>query len=94
VLFLVSVISTLFIENSQVLEISPGELRVRNDLNFPLSLLRDLYNIAEVANTAIDLDLVLQELFKGRDVEDFVAGRLRCVNDELTCSVSLISPSK
>ena len=40
-------------------------------------------DIAEVADTAVDLDLVVQELLEGGDVEDLVAGGLRSIDDEL-----------
>jgi hypothetical protein len=70
-------------EYSQVLKISSGELRVRNDLDLSVSLLRDLHSIAEVSNTSINLNLVLEELLEGGDVEDLVAGGLRSVDDEL-----------
>ena len=56
---------------------------MRNNLNLSIADLLDLYNIAQVSNTAVDLDLVLEELLKGRDVEDLVAGGLRGVDDEL-----------
>jgi hypothetical protein len=37
---------------------------VRNDLNLSIADLGDLDDIAEVSNTAIDLDLVLEELLE------------------------------
>jgi hypothetical protein len=67
----------------QVLEISPRELSVRNDLNLALSLLRDLYSIAKVSDAAINLYLVLEELLESGDIEDLVAGGLRSVDDKL-----------
>jgi hypothetical protein len=67
----------------QVLEISPRELSVRNDFNLALSLLRNLYNIAKVSDAAINLYLVLEELLESGNIEDFVAGGLRSVDDEL-----------
>lgn len=54
-----------------------------SDLNLAITNLLDLDNIAEVANAAVNLDLVLEELLEGADVEDLVAGGLRSVNDEL-----------
>jgi hypothetical protein len=48
----------------QVLEISPRELSVCNDLNFSFSLLRDLDGVAEVSNASVNLYLVLKELLE------------------------------
>jgi hypothetical protein len=45
---------------------------VRNDLNLSLTGLGDLDDIAEIANAAVDLDLVLEELLEGGDVENLV----------------------
>lgn len=53
------------------------------DLDLSIADLLDLDDITEVANTAVDLDLVLEELLEGADVEDLVAGGLRSVDDEL-----------
>ncbi len=54
-----------------------------NDLDLAVALLGDLDGLAEVADAAVDLDLLVQELLEGRDVEDLVAGGLRGVDDEL-----------
>lgn len=54
-----------------------------NDLDFPIPLLRDLYDIAQVPNAPIDLDFVVEEFLEGRDIEDFVARRLRGIDDVL-----------
>ena len=67
----------------QVLEISARELGVCNNLNLSIADLGDLDDITEVSNTAVDLDLVLEELLEGGDVENLVAGGLRSVDDEL-----------
>lgn len=56
---------------------------MRNNLDLPLALLAYLHNIAEVPDAAIDLDLVVEELFEGGDVEDLVRGGLRSVDYEL-----------
>jgi hypothetical protein len=56
---------------------------VRNDLNLAIADLLDLNGITQVSDTAIDLDLVLEELLEGGDVEDFVASGLRGVDYEL-----------
>lgn len=70
-------------ENLQVLEVAAGELVVGNDLNLALTLLGDLNLVAEVADATLNLDLVLEELLKGSDVEDLVGGGLGSVDDEL-----------
>lgn len=54
-----------------------------NDLDLAVTLLGDLDGIAQVADTAFNLDLLVQELLESGDIEDFVAGRLGCVDDEL-----------
>ena len=56
----------------QVLEISARELGVRNHLDLALALLAYLHNVAEVPNATIDLDLVVEELLEGGDVEDLI----------------------
>jgi hypothetical protein len=70
-------------DDVQVLEVTARELIVGNDLDLALALLRDLDDLAEVADAALDLDPLVQELLKGRDIEDLVAGGLRSVDDEL-----------
>jgi hypothetical protein len=64
---------------------------VCNDLDLALTLLGDLDDIAEVADTAIDLDLVLEELLEGGDIEDLVRRRLRGVDDELLGDLWLLA---
>ncbi|KAI0410273.1 ankyrin repeat-containing domain protein [Xylaria grammica] len=49
----------------------------------PIADLLDGDGVAEVADAAIDLDLVLEELLEGGGVEDLVAGGLRSVDDQL-----------
>ena len=70
-------------KSSQVFKISSRELCVCNDLNLSIADLGNLDDITKVSDTAVDLDLVLEELLEGGDVEDLVAGRLRSVDDEL-----------
>jgi hypothetical protein len=53
------------------------------NLDLAISNLGDLNDLAEVSDTAINLDLVLEKLLEGGDVEDLVAGGLRGVDDEL-----------
>lgn len=70
-------------ENVQVLEVAARELIVGNDLNLAIADLGDLDGLAEVADAALNLDLLGEELLEGRDVEDLVAGGLRSVDNEL-----------
>ena len=51
--------------DSQVLQISARERDVRHDLNLAIADLGDIDRIAEVANTALDFDLVMEELLEG-----------------------------
>ena len=69
--------------DSQVLEVSARELVVGDNLDLALASLLDDDLVAEVANTAINLDLFLEELLEGLNVEDLVIDRLRSVDDEL-----------
>lgn len=55
-----------------------------DDNNFSIALLGDLDRVTKVSNTAINLDLIVEELLERTDVENFVGGRLRCVDDELS----------
>ena len=54
-----------------------------NDFNLPFTLLANLNRVAQIAYAIIDFDLVVQELLKGRNVEDLVRGGLGGVDDEL-----------
>lgn len=54
-----------------------------NDLDLAITLLGDLDGLAKVADTALNLDLLVQELLEPGDIEDLVAGGLRSVDDEL-----------
>jgi hypothetical protein len=74
-------------KHSQVFEVSSRELLVGSDLDFTITDLLDLDDVAEVTNTAVDLDLILEEFLEGADIEDLVAGRLRSVDDELRDSL-------
>lgn len=53
------------------------------DLDLAVANLLDGDGVTKVANTTINLDLVLKELLEGGGVEDLVAGGLRGVDDEL-----------
>ena len=70
-------------EYVQVLEVAARELVVGNDLNLAITDLGDLDGLAKVADAALNLDLLGEELLEGRDVEDLVAGGLRSVDNEL-----------
>lgn len=54
-----------------------------NDFDLAVTGLGDDDLVTEVADTALDLDAVVEELLEGRDVEDLVACGLRSVDDEL-----------
>lgn len=69
----------------QVLEVAAGELVVGDDLDLAIAGLGDLDDLAELAGAAVDLDLLVEELLEGRDVEDLVARGLGGIDDELLC---------
>lgn len=54
-----------------------------DDLDLAIARLGDLDVLAEVADTALNLDAVVEELLEGGDVEDLVARGLRSVDDVL-----------
>ena len=70
-------------QDSQVLEVSAGEVIVSNDLDLAFASLTDLDAVAEVVGSAFNLDALLEELLKSRCVEDLVASRLLRIDDEL-----------
>lgn len=69
--------------HSQILQVSPRELSVCNDLDLPLTLLANLYGVAQIPHAIVDLDLVVEELLESGNVEDLVRGGLGGVDDEL-----------
>lgn len=69
--------------NVQVLEVATGEGDVSNNLDLAVTDGVDNNVLAKVADTALDLDAVVEELLEGRDIEDLVASGLRSVDDEL-----------
>ena len=77
--------------NLQILQISTAELLVGNNLDLSITNLLDLDNIAQVAGAAVDLDLVLEELLKRRNVKDLVRRWLRRVDDELLGDLGLLA---
>lgn len=58
-----------------------------DDNNFSIALLGDLDRVTKVSNTAINLDLIVEELLERADVENFVGGGLGCVDDELSTEI-------
>ena len=56
---------------------------MRHHLDLALSLLLNRHDIAQISHPSVDLDLVVQKLLKGSDVEDLVRGRLRGIDNEL-----------
>ena len=73
----------------QVLKIPPRKLSVGKHNYFPIALLRDLNDISEVADAAVNLDLVVEEFLELTDIEDFVAGGTRGIDYELSRSISI-----
>lgn len=54
-----------------------------NDLDLAVTGLGDDDLVAEVADTALDLDAVMEELLEGGNIEDLITSRLGGVDDEL-----------
>lgn len=54
-----------------------------NDLDLAVGRGGDDNVVAQVVGAALNLDVVLEELLEGGDIEDLVAGRLGSVDDEL-----------
>jgi hypothetical protein len=67
----------------QVLEVTTREIDVCNNLDLSIADLGDLYGLAKVTDTAIDLDFILEELLECGNVEDLVGGWLGSVDDKL-----------
>lgn len=67
----------------QVLEVAARQVVVRDNLNLAVARLRDNNGLAEVANTAVNLDAIDKVLFKGGNIKDLVAGGLRGIDDKL-----------
>lgn len=72
-----------------------------NDLNLAIGDLGDDNGVAELTNATVDLDLLVQELLEGRDVEDLVVNGLRGVDDELkpgkqvsSCALRFVNASR
>lgn len=73
----------MYRQNLQVLEVATGEGDVGDDLDLAIASLGDDDVVAEVADAALDLDAVVEELLEGGDIEDLVARGLRSVDDVL-----------
>jgi hypothetical protein len=69
----------------QVLEVATREGNVSDNLDLAIAGLGDDDLVAEVADTALNLDAVVEELLESGEVEDLVAHGLRSVDDELGC---------
>lgn len=69
--------------NIQVLQVAAREGDVSNNLDLAVTSLGDDDLVTEVADTALDLDAVVEELLESREVEDLVAHGLRSVDDIL-----------
>lgn len=54
-----------------------------DDLDLAITGLGNDNAVTEVANTALNLDAVVEELLEGGDIEDLVAGGLRSIDDVL-----------
>lgn len=56
---------------------------MRNDFDLSIPLLADHDGVAQIADTVVNLDFVMQEFLEGGYVEDFVRGWLGGIDDEL-----------
>lgn len=54
-----------------------------HNLDLAITGLRDVDGVAEIPNPALHLDLIMQKLFKGGEVENLVADRLGAVDGVL-----------
>ena len=70
-------------ENSQVLQVSAAEWDVCDDLDLALTSLGDRDLITQVSSSALDLDLVVQELLESIQVKDLIGDWLRAVDGVL-----------
>lgn len=77
----------------QVLQVSPRERNMANNLDLAISSLRDRDLITQVAGSTLNLDLLVQELLESGQIEDLVAYWLRAVDGVLpTCQRLRSSP--
>ena len=71
---------------SQVLQVPPAELLMRDDFDPAIAEVGDVDSVAEIARAAVDFDTLLQEGREGGGVEDSVLGWLGCIDGELSIS--------
>ena len=64
---------------------------MRNDLDLTISLWLDLYRIAQITNTSVNLYLVVQEFLESCNIEDLVGSGLGCVDHKLRWLISAIT---
>ena len=69
--------------NIQVLQVAAREGDVSNNLDLAVTSLGDDDLVTKVADTALDLDAVVEELLESREVEDLVTNGLGSVDDVL-----------
>jgi hypothetical protein len=67
---------------------------VSNDLDLALTNGGDDNIVTQVADAALDLDAVVEELLEGGDIEDLVGGGLRSIDDVLYRKQSLATWTK
>ena len=56
---------------------------MRNDLNFAITLLAYFYGITKVSYSIVHFNFVMEELFKGRHIEDLVRSGVGGIDNEL-----------
>jgi hypothetical protein len=61
---------------------------VSDDLNLSITDTLDLDLVTKVTDAVVNLDLVLEELLEGGDVEDLIGGWLGSVDDVLMIEIS------
>lgn len=69
--------------NIQILQVAARERNVGNNLNLSSGSMLDLDLVAQVADTALNLDAVVQELLESSNVEDLVVDGLGGVDGVL-----------
>jgi hypothetical protein len=74
----------------EILEVSLGEGDVGGNGDFVVTIADNLDIFAKLADLALDLDAVVQKLFKVCAVEDTVRSGLRVVDDELVLGGGLL----
>lgn len=57
---------------------------MRNNLDLSISNRRDVDLVAQVSSSSLNLDLLVQELLEGGEIEDLVADWLRAVDGVLS----------